>query len=317
MNDFLNLIKKLNIQRQYILLLILRSPFEALRVWMLACLMRKTFFCIQIGSSKELVAECIVYGLICSLLFFYNGTIWSMYAAFAAKVEALLEKMVLRKMMNTSMEEIDSRLSSYWITKLNSDVHAAFTLMNGPLNIPHAMVSIINLTVSSFLLCRCGVSLFLITYIFILPYIFFNKQIVLKHLPGLKEEAQNALSESTAAIKPLITEADAILVFDASDLMMEACEKSSRKLMKINIEIQRRKALSGVALRFLGLSGYLVMMFLGFCSIYNGKMTFAELTYSFQMRGGIIAALLMLTSCINNIKANLVCVKRIGDNGLE
>lgn len=313
MNDFINLTKKLGIQRKYIVLLILRSPFDALRAWMMACLMKSTFLCIEAGNSEKLLIECMMYGLICGVLFLYNGTIWSIYAAFAAKVEAKLQKMLLSKMLNTSFERINGLFSGEWITKLNSDIHAAFVLMNGSLNIPHAVVSIINLTLSSILMCRSSFQLFMITWIFILPHAFINHQVVLKRLPGLKEDAQNALSESTSAIKPLITEADTILLFEAGDLMMKVCEKSSRELMKINIGMHMRNAFSSAVLRLHGLSGYLAIMLLGFHSIYSGKMSFAELTYSFQMRGSVIAAVLMLTTCVSNIKANSVCAKRISD----
>lgn len=317
MHDFLKLIKKLGIQRKYIFLLILRAPFDALRAWMMACLMKSTFLCIETRNSEKLVTECIIYGLICGMLFFYNGTIWSIYAAFAAKVEAKLQKMMLSKLMKTSFGRVNSYFSGEWITKMNSDVHAAFVLMNGPLNIPHAVVSAINLTLSSFWLCRSSFQLFVTTWGFILPHVFLNYQVVLKRLPGLKEDAQNALSKSTSAIKPLITEIDTILIYDASDLMMSICEKSSRELMKINIDMQMRNAFSSAVLRLLGFGGYLVMLFLGFYSIYNGKMSFAELTYSFQMRGSVIAAVLMLTTCVSNVRANLVCTKRINDSFKE
>ncbi len=317
MNDFINLTKKLGIQCKYFFLLILRSPFEALRAWMMACLMKSTFLCVETKNTEKLLTECMIYGLICGVLFFYNGAIWSIYAAFSAKVEAQLQKMMLSKIMTASPEHVNSHFSGEWITKINSDIHTVFVLMNGPLNIPHVVVSAINLTLSSFLLCRCSLQLFMMTWIFILPHVFINAKVALKSMPGLKKDAQNALSESTSAIMPFITEADTILSYDAGDLMMNICEKSSRKLMNINMGMHMRNIFSRAVLLLLGISGYLLIMFLGFHSIYNGRMSFAELTYSFQERGAVMAAVLMAATCLSNIKANLVCVKSINDTFRE
>lgn len=313
MNDLYNLIKRLGALRKYIFLLILRSPFDALRAWMMACLMKSTFRCIETGNLEKLLLECIIYGLICGGLFFYNGTIWSIYVAFAAEVEVKLQKMMLYKMMNTSLEKIEGCFSSQWITRLNSDVHGAFVLLNGSFNIPHAVVSAINLTLSSVLLCRSSVWLFLVTWGFILPHLLLNRKVVLKRLPGLKEDSQNALSECTSAIIPLITEIDTILIYDAGNLMMNICENSSRKLMKINVNMHMRNAFSSAVLQVLGLGGYLVIMLLGFKSIYKGTMSFADITFLFQLRGSLMAAVLMLIMCVNNMKANSVCVKRINN----
>jgi len=316
-NEFIDLTKRLGIQSKYIFLLILRSPFEALRAWMMACLMKSTFLCIEAKNTDKLLRECAIYGLICGVLFFYNGAIWSIYAAFSARAEAKLQKMMLSKMMTASLEHVNSRFSGEWITKINSDIHTVFVLMNGSLNIPHVVVSAINLTVSSFLLCRISLQLFVMTWIFILPHIFLNAKVVLRSLPGLREDAQNALSESTSAIKPFITEADTILSYDAGDLMMNICEKSSWKLMNINLGMHMCNIFSRAVLLFQGISGYLLIMLFGFHSIYKGRMSFAELTYSFQERGAIMAAVLMAAACLSNIKANLVCAKRINDTFRE
>lgn len=311
MRDFLNLTKKLGIRRKYIFLLILRAPFDGLRTWMLACLMKTTFRCLETGDSDNLLAKCIIYGLICVLLFFYNGTIWSVYAAFAARTEVRLQKMLFNKIINMPYKQIDSHSSGEWITRLNSDIHGAFVLMNGPHNIPHAVVSVLNIVLSSVLLVRSSFILFLSICFFVFPHLYLNYKIVGKRIPELKEKSQMALAESTSAIKPLITEADTILLYDAGDLMMKHCEESSRKLMKINLSIHMQNALSSAVLRLLGAAGYLVILVMGYNIIYNGTMSFSELVYFFQARGSVLAGLLMLTTCINNIKANSVCVKRI------
>ncbi len=144
MSDFFRLIKRMGVWRKYIFLLILRSPFDAFRTWMMAGLIKNVFLCVEIRDTGRLAAVCLIYGL------------------------------------------------------------------------------------------------------------------ALRHMPGLKENVQKAMAESTSAIKPLITEADTILLYDVGGLMMKKCEESSRRLMKINQSMHMRNALSSAFLRLFGASGYLV-----------------------------------------------------------
>ena len=87
--------------------------------------------------------------------------------------------------------------------------------------------------------------------------------------------------------------------------------------MKSNINMHMRNAFSSAVFRVLGLGGYLVIMLLGFNSIYKGTMSFAELTFSSQVRGSTIAAVQMLIMSGNNIKANSICVKRVNNTFKE
>ena len=124
------------------------------------------------------------------------------------------------------------------------------------------------------------------------------------------------MSENTSAIQPLITDADTILLYDAGKLMMKNCNESSRKLMKVNMKIHVRNALSDACMRLFGIGGYLIILLIGYRLIYNGKMAFSDVVYCFQIRGSIIAGIFMLITCLNNLKANAVCIKRI-NNTLE
>ena len=311
MGELLKLVKRMGIQRKYVFLLILRSPFDALRAWMLANLMKTTFLCLETNDRGRLLAICVTYGLICALLFFYNGTIWSLYAAFSAKVEARLQKLMLQKIVSLPFKRVDGPFSAQWITKLNSDIQAANIMMNGPLNIPHGTVSIINTMLSSFLMLRSSRLLFVVTWVFILPHLFINYRIVLRHMPKLKEESQKAMAESTSVIKPLIAEAEAILLYDAGALIMQKCDENSRRLMKINQSMHMRNALSSAILRLFGCGGFFVILVGGYSLILHGMMSFSDVMYCLQIRQSILAGMFMLINSINNIKANSVCVKRI------
>ena len=311
MSDFNRLIKRMGIWHKYIFLLLLRSPFDAIRTLMLATLMKAVFFCLETGDSALLLKICVGYGLFCAVLFLYNGIIWSSYAAFSARSEVRLQEKMLDKILYLPLKRVERHFSGEWITRLNSDIQTVFTMMNGPMNIPHLAVAIINTILSSFLMLKSSPLFVCVTWAFIVLQLFINYKIVLEAVPKLKKESQNAMSETTSAVKPLITDADIILLYNAGELLMRNCEMSSRNLMKSNMKIHVRNALSDAGGRLLGIGGYLVMMLIGYGFISNGKMVFSDVVYCFQVRGGMIAGTLMLVTCLNNLKANAVCVKRV------
>ena len=150
--DFKRLIKRMGIGRRYVLLLLLRAPFDGARAWMLAALMKSVFRCLEAGEAEGLPEICVSYGILCALLFCYNGTVWSLYAAFAARAEAALRGRVLKRILKLGCRQVEARARGEWMTRLGSDARAAFEMMNGPLNIPHAVVAILNTVLSSILL---------------------------------------------------------------------------------------------------------------------------------------------------------------------
>ena len=313
MSNLSKLIRRMGVWRKYIFLLLLRSPFDAFRTWMLANLMKSVFTCLETNNSGALLKICVVYGLLCAMLFVYNGIIWAKYAAFSAKVEVWLQKKMFEKILSMPLKRIELRFSGEWITRLNSDIQAAFTMMNGPMNIPHLVVAVINTMLSCLLMLGSSWLFLGITWIFAIPQLFINYKIVLKSIPKLKEESQNAMAENTSAIMPLLTDADTILLYDARELMMKNCDEYSRQLMKTNMKIHVSKALSDVSMRLLGIGGYLMILFTGYRFIYNGTMAFSDTVYCFQVRGSILSGMFMLMTCLNNLKANSVCIKRIND----
>ena len=312
MSDFLGLIKRMGILRKYVFLLMARSPFDAFRTWMLANLMKTTFHCVETKDADGLALACMVYGLICALLFFYNGTVWSIYAAFCTKLEAGFQKVMLQKVMDMPFQQVESHFSGEWITKLNSDIQEVCIMMNGPLNIPHAVVAVINTMLASFLMFKNSFILFGITWLLAVPHLFVNYKIVLNHMPDLKKESQKAMAESTSAIKPLITEADAILVYDAGNLMIKKCEESSLKLMQVNQSMHMRNALGNASLRLFGCSGYFVILMIGYHLMSDAVLSFSDVVYCLQVRVAILSGMFMMITSVNNIKTRLVCVKRVG-----
>lgn len=322
MSDFWKLIKRMGIQYKYLFLLFLRMPFDALRTWMMADLMKAVFFCLEAGTSVsgrgadnrlsgELWKIFLVYGLISTMLFAYNGIIWSKYAAFSSRAEAWLQKEMLKKILSLPLKRVDGCLKGEWLTRLNSDIQAFFRMMNAPINIPHLAVAVVNIILSSVLMFRSSFLLLVVTAFFLFVQLLANNRIVLTVVPKWKEEAQTAMSENTSSIIPLITDGEAILLYDVKELMLKNCDSNSRKLMKVHMKMHMRRALNDAAMYLSGMGGYFVVLLIGYGLIYKGMMTFSDVVYCLQVRVSIIAGVFMFTNCLNNLKENCVCVKRI------
>ncbi len=311
--DFKRLIKRMGMGRRYVLLLLLRAPFDGARAWMLAALMKSVFRCLEAGEAEGLPEICVSYGILCALLFCYNGTVWSLYAAFAARAEAALRGRLLERILKLGCRQVEARARGEWMTRLGSDARAAFEMMNGPLNIPHAVVAILNTTLSSALLLGGSPLLAGVAWLWILPHLVLHERMVLRAIPGLKEESQRAMAQCTSAIGPLIEEADAIRIYDAGGLLLADCARHSRSLMAANLGMHRRGALGGMLTRIFGIGGYFSMLLSGALLMEKGCMSFSDVVYCFQVRGSMLAGLFMLIASLGNLRANGVCVKRVNE----
>lgn len=313
MGELSKLVRRMGLWRKYIFLLLLRSPFDAFRTWLSADLMKSIFRCLEQSHSGALLKLCAGYGLLCAMLFVYNGVIWTKYAEFSVKAEIRLQKMMVEKILSLPLQRTEHGLSGEWVTRLNSDIQAAFTMMNGPMNLPHLAVSVINIMLSCLFMLRSSILFLGITWLSAIPQFLIHDRMVLKSLPKLKEESQDAMAGNTSAIKPLLTDAEAILLYDAKELMMRNCAENSRRFMKINMKMHVKKAVSNVSMRFFGIGGYLAILFIGYRYISSGDMAFSDVVYCFQVRGSILSGMSMLITCLNNMKANAVCIKRINE----
>lgn len=314
MHEFFKLIKRLNIQGRYMLLLLLRSPFDVIRTYMQAVLLMDVFSCLETGRADRLPEVCIGWGLLCAVLFLYNGIVWSIYAAFSAGTEARLQKELTDQILFLPYRLVQRRGSGEWFTRRNGDIQAVMTMMNGPLHIPHWMTSLVNTILSSFLLLKCSPVLFAVTGAFILPYYLLHNCLVIKRLPGFKDESRKVMADIASSIKPLITDAEVIAIYDAGGMMLKKCEEDSRRLMKINLKMQLCRGLGDLLSRLFGISGYLALLLAGFAMVSGGTMAFSSLVYCSQMRGGILSGLLMLMTCMSNIKENAVCAKKVNES---
>ena len=299
--------------RRFIILTLLRCPFDALQTAIQASFLQFAFNSINKGSQEELIHVCVLFGIGSLLLFLYNGTIWTLYATFVTKWVGTIRRKLFRHISCLSLQQIEAKPSGEWITRLNADVQAATAILNQSIHLPHAVVSTVNIGVSSMILVLMDPGMFGLIIMFVIPHILISQLFIAKPMIRFAMNVQEAAARNATDMNALVTCADTAILYDAQEFLLRRFEKSSLELRKANMKIQHRKAMGSGLLPLMGMSGYLVILLIGGGWMAAGTMTFGELTAAFQYRGGVLVGSMMLINSLVNIKTALAGVKRVNE----
>lgn len=298
---------------KFAVLLSLRCPFDTLNTVLLASFLQYGFQAIAQKSASGLSLACLAFALASMLLFLYNGTVWTQYAAYSARLTAKLRLRLFEKVSGLSLRQVEGKPAAEWFTRLNSDVQAAITLLSAPLHLPHMASSVICIAVSSAVLASLHPAVFLLVLAFVVPHMLVSQLFIAKPMAALAADAQRATSQNTADLDAVVTCADTALLYDAQGFLMKRFEESSLALRRANMRMRRRNAAGSALLPLMGMSGYLLILLLGGVWIAGGTMTFGELTAAFQYRGGVLLGFMMLINSSVNIRAALAGVRRVNE----
>ena len=299
--------------RLFIILTLLRCPFDALQTAIQASFLQFAFNSINKGSQEELIHVCVLFGIGSLLLFLYNGTIWTLYATFVTKWVGTIRRKLFRHISCLSLQQIEAKPSGEWITRLNADVQEATAILNQSIHLPHAVVSTVNIGVSSMILVLMDPGMFGLIIMFVIPHILISQLFIAKPMIRFAMNVQEAAARNATDMNALVTCADTAILYDAQEFLLRRFEKSSLELRKANMKIQHRKAMGSGLLPLMGMSGYLVILLIGGGWMAAGTMTFGELTAAFQYRGGVLVGSMMLINSLVNIKTALAGVKRVNE----
>lgn len=311
MRDLYKFIKIGGKEIEFILLLILRSPFDAIHTIILANFLRYSFEAIDHKNIQNLLIICFIFCIGNCLLFLYNGTIWIKFSSYVTRFVSIVRKKLFKHISILTLKTIDEKSSGEWFTRLNSDVVQGLVIINQPLNLPHAVCAIVNFSISFILLFLINRGILILVILFLILHLTFSQQFVLKPITELSKKSKEATIKNTTDLNALITCADTAMVYDAQFFLLEYFEKSSIKLRNANMKIIIRNAISNSILPFLGLGGYLLILVISSHWIVTDSMTFGELTAAFQYRGSVIASAIMFTNCLVSIRTAMVGVRRI------
>jgi ABC-type multidrug transport system fused ATPase/permease subunit len=311
--DIQELFKMAGGVRRFIILTLLRSPFDALYTVIQASFLQFAFEAINKGDQNRLFHVCVMFGIGSLLLFLYNGTVWTLYATYVTKWVGRIRRKLFGHISSLSLQQIEAEPSGEWITRLNSDVHAATAILNQSIHLPHAVVSTVNICVSSLILVLMNPRVFGLIIMFVIPHILINQLSIAKPVIRYAMDVQEATAKNTTDMNALVTCADIAVLYDAQGFLLKRFKESSLELRKANMKIQHRRAIGSGLLPLMAMGGYLVILLIGGRWITAGTMTFGALTAAFQYRAGMQKGLMMLINSLININNALAGVKRVNE----
>lgn len=297
----------------FLLLTLLRSPFDPLYTVIQASFLQYAFIAINKSSKNELFHACTLFAIGSFVLFLYNGTIWTIYAAYVTKWVGRIRYSLFQHISCLSLQQLEAKSSGEWITRLNADVQAATALLNKAIHLPHAAVSITNICVSSIILVLMNPKIFGLILAFMIPHILISQLFIARPMARYAMELQNATAKNTTDMNALVTCAETAILYDAQTFLLKRFEESSLDIRRAHMKIQHRRAIGSGLLPLMGLSGYLVILLLGGKWVDAGTMTFGALTAIFQYRTGLLKSLMMLIDSLININTALAGVKRVNE----
>lgn len=305
------LFRNFQLNRFYIVLILLRAPFDFLLSMYNARLLSSSFSLIEMGDNQKLITNFLAFFVVTILLFLYNGTVWSMYAANAVKMHGSIRTIVFRKITGLSYQTLNQQPAGYWVTLGNRDVQMADTFFNGALNVPHEVVSTVNILGSAIVLMLMDYRLFGLAVAFIVPHVLISNFVVARTMTQLTKKATEEMSRFTFLLEPVVNASAAIAIYDAKDFMYQQLNDSSLKLRSINMEICKKKALNQAIMPLFGMTGYAVLLFVGGNLVSTGVMTFGTLTAILQYRGSLLMGSNMFINSSMNLKSNLAGIQRV------
>lgn len=299
---------------KFLLLLLLRSPFEAARTIVDALFLQNAFNAMSQNDSRRLIAVCSAYGIASLCLFLYNGTVWSIYAPFVTRMEGRLRGKLFAKISAFSYERIEAVSQGEWITRLNTDVQMS---LSRPLHLPHAACGFVNVCVASAILWYVNPTAFWVVFVFVAAHVAVNQMLIVRAMPGLNKKCLEATAENTAELTAFITCADTAALYDGRDYLMRRFEHSSLNLRRANMRMRGRSSLGAAILPLFVMSGYVVLMMISSAWIAGGELTFGDLTAVFQYRGGMLVGSMMFVNSCVSISASMAAIKRINQTMSE
>lgn len=294
--------------KQFFLLLLLRVPFDGGMTVANTLLLQNAFIAVSASEQRRLLSVCLVFAFTMLFLFLYNGTIWSIYAPFVTRLEGRLRSKLFSKIAALPLERVERAPSGDLITRLNTDVQLPFSQ---PIHLPHLACSTLNILVSSGILLAMNPQIFGLVLLFVVPHILFSQIFIARAMPRLVRKSIEATAENTHSLSAFVTCADVSQIYDAGGYLMDKLQESSRKILKANMRIKRKNALSAAILPLFGMVGYLAILV--FCAewISTGVLSFGDLVGAFQLRGGILLGSMMFINSIVNISSSLAGIQRI------
>lgn len=312
--EAVKMLKEVGVWKRFIVMMILRSPFDILNSVLTANLMCSFIRIIEKEDKEKLAGNAFLYLLFTILLFAYNMIIWQ---GISAKTTILLQKglrkKVFSKILELPPEELKGKKGADWISRLNSDIDKACGYLTLPINYMHMVIAFVNLVISSVIMAFLNIELYLIGIVVALVAFAINVLFVSNPIGKYKEDARKSLVEYTSLIEVSTKDRDIITMFEGENFLRNRIEEKSKEIFRENMKAHNRSSLGNMFFAFSGMFGYLMILVRGDAIMGKNMEDFAQLCKMTQYRSRSAMSLGCIYNCVNNMKGNLVGVKRVNE----
>ena len=312
------MLKEAGVWREFVVMMILRSPFDICNSVLTANMMQKFMRLIEQGQRENLGKTLGVFFVLVVLLFGYNMTIWSTIAVrFTVKLQKTLREKMFDKIMKLPAAELMGSSKAEWFTRLNNDIDKAVGYLVSPINFMHMVIASVNLVISSVILMILSVELYIIGICCLVPFFMLNVFVISAKINLFKKEAQKSLVGYTDRIDAALKEKEVLAVYDAKGFAKERIAKKSLEILDRNMKAHNRGAICNMFYAFSGMLGYVLLLYRGNDIIETKLDDFADLCKVTQYRGNIVLSFNCVLNSVINMRGSLVGVERVNEVLLE
>lgn len=298
-------------RRKYLVLLILRMPFDFILNLSRVFFLRDAFCAIEGGSQAELYRACVSYALASVLLFTYNSIIWRLFAVMYIQIAGKIRIAATDSIMNLTLSQVEKGTSGDLMARLNLDADMTVQILGGALNIPHFTIAVFNVVCTSIILLGLNVRIFMIVMSFVLPHLLLSRFMVARPMTRLQSQVQTAKGKMNTILSAMITMSDTAALYDASPMLLRNYKRESREVMRLKVLMTLRNAFGNGIMPLFSFLGYLVLLLYVSGAITTGGLQFGEFTVVSQLRSGILMGLFMGIRSYIQIRMNMAGLQRM------
>ena len=306
------ILKETGMTKDFILVMILRAPFDFINA-LLSANMLETF--IRLAERKEEGEVLPTFGmflLFTVIMFGYNMFVWAVVTMkINIRFIKKLRMRVYKSLLSRTGQEMEELSAGDWISRLNSDIDKTDLYLVGPLNFMHLLIASVNMTLSAAVLFMLNRTMLAVSLLVTLPFFFLSSVVAIRKVPVFKKNSREHYAKYTNWMEPVVNASESIRIFDGEELVMAKAEEESLKIMKNNMKAHKRTALATGINTFSGMTGYLLLLFLGNSMIGSELDDFARMMKITQYRGEMMKSVMMINNCVGRMKGNLPAAERV------
>ena len=306
------ILKETGMTKDFILVMILRAPFDFINA-LLSANMLETF--IRLAERKEegeLLPTFGMFLLFTVIMFGYNMFVWAVVTMkINIRFIKKLRMRVYKSLLSRTGQEMEELSAGDWISRLNSDIDKTDLYLVGPLNFMHLLIASVNMTLSAAVLFMLNRTMLAVSLLVTLPFFYLSSVVAIRKVPVFKKNSREHYAKYTNWMEPVVNASESIRIFDGEELVMAKAEEESLKIMKNNMKAHKRTALATGINTFSGMTGYLLLLFLGNSMIGSELDDFARMMKITQYRGEMMKSVMMINNCVGRMKGNLPAAERV------